>query len=72
MNNNLSFAILLLLVGICYIASTSIGIQCANANESYKKENTNNFNFLISQLVSGILVTLISFYFIYLAFTTPS
>lgn len=64
----LSFTFLLLLAGVFYIASTSIGIQCMNANPQYRDQSTSNSGFLISQLVSAILVTLLALYGMYLSF----
>jgi hypothetical protein len=63
-----AFTILLFLAGIFYIASTAIGIQCMNANEKYKIEQTSNSGFLISQLVSAILVTILAMLGMYLSF----
>jgi uncharacterized membrane protein YwzB len=64
----LAFAIVLLLTGIFSIATTSIGIQCSNECDAYKKKNESNQTFLIVNLVSAILVTLIACYGIYSAF----
>lgn len=62
----LGIAIVLLLTGVFSIATTSIGIQCSNECESYKKTHESNQTFLIVNLVSAILVTLISCYGIYM------
>lgn len=67
MNNKLAaFACLLLLAGVCYIATASIGIQCKNDNPN---DESSGKGFLISQLVSAILITLISFVGLYMAVT---
>lgn len=42
------------------IASTAIGIQSFNENESWKNEHKPNFNFLIINLVVAIVVLLLS------------
>lgn len=65
----LGYAIVLLLAGIFSIATTSIGIQCANANSAYKEEHSSNQTFLIVNLVSAILVVIIALVGIYLAAT---
>jgi uncharacterized membrane protein len=65
----LSFTILLLLAGVFHIATTSIGIQCSNEAPGYKEKHPSNGGFLISQLVSGILVTILAIVGMYLAFT---
>jgi cell division protein FtsW (lipid II flippase) len=65
----LAFTILLLLAGVFHIATTSIGIQCSNANPSYKEEHPSNSSFLISQLVCAILITILAIVGIYLAVT---
>lgn len=65
----LSFTILLLLAGIFHIATTSIGIQCSNESPAYKEKNPSHGGFLISQLVSAILITILAMIGMYLAFT---
>ena len=65
----LGYAIVLLLDGIFSIATTSIGIQCSNDNPKYKEEHQSNQTFLIVNLVSAILVTIIAIVGVYLAAT---
>jgi cell division protein FtsW (lipid II flippase) len=65
----LTFTIILLLAGVCHIATTSIGIQCNNNNDKYKEEHGSNFTFLVSQLVTAILVTILAIAGIYFAVT---
>ena len=65
----LAFTLLLLLAGAFHIATTSIGIQCANENPGYKEQHPSNSSFLISQLVSAILITILAVVGIYLAVT---
>ncbi len=45
---------------ILSIASTSIGIQAYNKNETFRKEHLSNFNFLIVNLVVSILIFILS------------
>lgn len=63
-------AISLLLVGIFSIATSSIAIECYNKEEhkTFKTEKTDNFNFVIVNLVSAIVMVLVSFASIYFAF----
>lgn len=65
----LGYAIVLLLAGIFSIATSSIGIECSNECDKYKDEKKSNFNFLIVNLVSAILVTISACLGIYLAIT---
>jgi|LakMenEpi03Aug12_release.lakeMendotaPanAssembly.Ray.scaffolds.fasta_scaffold1067106_1 hypothetical protein len=65
----LSFTMLLLIAGIFHIATTSIGIQCSNEAPGYKDKYPNNPGFLISQLVCGILMTILAILGVYLAVT---
>lgn len=64
----LVYAIILLLAAIFSIATSSIGIQCGNENTGYKEAHPSNAGFLISNLVSAILVAIIAMIGIYLAF----
>lgn len=65
----LSYTIILLLAGIFSIATSSIGIECGNSNDSkYKNDKPNNQTFLIVNLVSAILVTIIALFGIYFSF----
>ena len=63
----LLLAILLLGFAALAIASNSIGIKCANQNATWKEGQKTNFQFLVSQLVSAILMVLCAFLGIYLA-----
>jgi uncharacterized protein (UPF0333 family) len=65
----LGFAVLLVIAGICYIATTSIGIQCSNENPGYKEAHPTNNSFLISHLVTAVLVTILGCVGIYLGVT---
>lgn len=70
MNGQLvGYAVLLIIIGASYIATSSIGIQCMNNNEAYKEENGGNSGFLISQLVMAILVTIAGFVAVYFGVT---
>lgn len=60
-----SFVILglvMLFAGIFSTATTAIGIQAYNKDElsKFKEDNKNNFNFLIINLVSALLVIIIA------------
>lgn len=66
------FAVLLVLAGVCYIATTSIGIQCSNENPGYKESHPTNSSFLISHLVTAILITIMGCVGIYLGVTEKS
>lgn len=68
----IKFSILLLLAGIFYTATTSIGIQCSNDSPEYKQQSPNNVRFLISQLVCAILITIMGLVGIYLGSTGNS
>ena len=50
---------LLLLISVCTIATSAIGIQCLNANKKYGDQKTVNKQFLIVTLVTGIIGTLL-------------
>jgi cell division protein FtsW (lipid II flippase) len=63
----LLFSILLLGFAVLAIASNSIAIKCANENATWKEGQKVNFQFLISQLVSAILMVLCAFAGIYMA-----
>lgn len=67
----LAYTVILLLAGIFSIATTSIGVQCSNSCETYKTEHPSNQTFLIVNLVSAILVTLIAFFGVYVSITSP-
>lgn len=60
-------ALALLIVGALSIATSSMAIDCYNADEKYKADKQTNFNFIIFNLVSAIIMTLIGFSSIYLA-----
>ena len=68
-------AIALLIGGIFSIATSSIGIQCYNSDKKgadQKSESPSNFNFLVVNLVSAIVMTLIAMASMYIAATAPS
>jgi hypothetical protein len=67
-------ALALLIGGIFSIATSSIGIQCYNSDQKgtdQKGSSPNNFNFLVFNLVSAILMTLIAMASMYFAATMP-
>lgn len=53
-------AISLLLVGILSIATSSIAIECYNANEAMKNTKKDNYNFIIVNLTFAILMVVVS------------
>jgi hypothetical protein len=53
-------AISLLLVGILSIATSSIAIECYNANETMKNTKKDNYNFIIVNLTFAILMVIVS------------
>jgi uncharacterized membrane protein YidH (DUF202 family) len=61
----LGFGVFLLFVAIIGIATSSIGIDCYNKCKTEKENSKNNFNFLIINLVSSILLVLGSCAFLY-------
>lgn len=63
----LSTAIALLILGVFSIASSSMGVECYNKNESFKTEKQSNFNFLIVNLTSAIVMVIVSFVSIYMS-----
>lgn len=58
--------------GILSIASSSIGTQCYNENPQIKEEKPDNFNFLVSNLVSAILLVILGCLSMYFAFKASS
>lgn len=49
----------LLIAGVFGLAASSIGTECYNKNDSFKQTKINNFNFLIVNIVSAILLILL-------------
>jgi hypothetical protein len=60
-------ALALLLGGIFSIATSSMAIECYNQHEPFKQSKMENFNFLIVNIVSAILLVLTAFVSMYLA-----
>lgn len=50
---------LLMLISVCTIATSAIGIQCLNANADYGKKKAVNKQFLVVTLVTGIIGVLL-------------
>jgi hypothetical protein len=63
-------AFLMIIAGIFSTTTSSMAIDCYNKNESFKKENDNNFIFLVVNLVCAILIILTGSSSIALAFQT--
>jgi uncharacterized membrane protein len=68
----LIIGIIMLIAGIASIATSSIGIQAYNAQDSLKKEHPNNYNYLVLNLILAIGLTLGSFGVFYYATLVPS
>ena len=58
--------------GIMSIASSSIGTQCYNENPKIKEEKASNFKFLVTNLVSAIIIVILGCISMYLAFKASS
>jgi heme/copper-type cytochrome/quinol oxidase subunit 2 len=67
-------AALLMADAIVTIANCSIGIQCFNECQSpdMNAEHPNNKKYIVGNLITSIIVLLISFVLMYFAFTMPS
>lgn len=63
----LAYSIILLLIGICSTATSSIGIQCSNNDKYQTEDHSSNGKFLIVNLVSAILGIVIAIVGIVLA-----
>jgi len=46
----------LLIASVFMIATSAIGMECYDKNESLKKDKIVNYNFLLANLVSAILI----------------
>ncbi len=57
-----------IIASICSIASTAIGIQAFNKNNTWKTSHMTNFNFLVINLVVSIVVLLLAFVALFLKF----
>lgn len=51
---------LLLIISVCVLATSAIGIKCMNDNEKYGNENSSSKNFLIVTVVSGVIGILLA------------
>jgi len=68
MNVNLFLvAISGIITAIFAMATSSLATNCFNVNEKYKEENKDSFNYIIVNLVSNILMILISIGSIYMS-----
>jgi len=67
-------ALVILIGGIFSTATSSIAVECYNKpeNEAFKKEKQNNFNFVILNLISAILMILVGLYCLYAGATADS
>jgi TM2 domain-containing membrane protein YozV len=67
----LIYTIILAIAAIFQIASVAVGIECYNldSTKSFKEEKMSNYNFLLSQIMAGILFLVISGIGMYIAFS---
>ena len=71
----LLYAIVMLIAGVMYIATTSIATECANdsekanATKNYKTDHPGSFGFIVFNLVCAVFITLAGIVGIYLAST---
>lgn len=72
------YAVVMLVAGVMYIATTSIATECANESafhnpndkeKNYKLSHPSNFGFIIFNLVCAIFITISGLIGIYLAAT---
>lgn len=54
------FGIVSLLISVCLVATSAIGIQCMNENTEYGEQKKVNKQFLIFTVVCGVLGILAS------------
>lgn len=54
------FGIVSLLISVCLVATSAIGIQCMNENKDYGEKKKVNKQFLIFTVVCGVLGILAS------------
>lgn len=69
MNTNLlGMAISGVVAAIFAIATSSIATECYDKNETFKESKKDNYNYIIVNLVSNILMLLVAIFSIYLSF----
>lgn len=59
-------ASVMFLGGVFSVATSSIAIECYNKNEQTKKEKRTNFDFLVFNLISAIIVIIVASICIYM------
>lgn len=59
----------LLTLAVLTIAGTSIATECYNENKDFADKKKSNYNFLIINLASAVLVVILAIVSIYFAFT---
>ncbi len=67
--SEVTLMIISIIACIFSIASTAIGIEAYNKDETLKKSKASNFNFLVINLVVAIAVLLLSAFVLYLHFS---
>jgi hypothetical protein len=55
-------AAIIVAVGIALVSTNSIALQCYNDNKSYKEERDANYNWVLLNLLSAIIVIFYGFY----------
>ena len=69
---NLLKGLFVLLSGIIFLASASIGLEAYNADEKLRVDKKSNYNFLaVSAALAGFIM-LIGGYLLYRAYSSPS
>ena len=74
MNTKIVVAALALLIGgVFSTATSSIATECYNRpeNEAFKKEKMSNFNFVVLNLTSAIIMILVGLFCLYAGATAP-
>jgi formate hydrogenlyase subunit 3/multisubunit Na+/H+ antiporter MnhD subunit len=65
-------ALFVVLTGVIFLASASIGLEAYNNDENLRKDKKSNYNFLaVSAAFSGFIM-LVGAYLLYRAYTTQS
>ena len=69
MNTNLlGMAISVIVAAIFAIATSSIATECYDQNATFKESKKDNYNYIIVNLVSNILMLLVALFSLYLSF----
>jgi uncharacterized membrane protein len=66
--SEVTIMIISIIACIFSIASTAMGVEAYNKNDTFRKDNMHNYTFLIINLVVAIIVLLLSFVGLFLHF----